>query len=115
MAGILSSQVVLASATERVALAGTTTIATFTDTDLTELVGAFTATIDWGDGAISAGTIVGSNGSFSVKGGHDYADEGNFTVTATVTRTADSATTISTGDVAVAPALVATIGGDAVG
>ena len=63
----------LASATERVALAGTTTIATFTDTDLTELVGAFTATIDWGDGAISAGTIVGSNGSVSVKGGHDYA------------------------------------------
>ena len=102
MAGILSSQVVLASATERVALAGTTTIATFTDSDSTELVGAFTATIDWGDGTISAGTIVGSNGSFSVKGGHDYADEGNFTVTATVARTADSATTISTGDVAVA-------------
>ena len=62
MAGILSSQVVLASATERLALAGTTTIATFTDTDLTELVGAFTATIDCGRRRDLGGHHRGSNG-----------------------------------------------------
>lgn len=102
MAGTLSSQVVLTSATERVALAGTTTVATFSDTDLAELAGAFSATIDWGDGTTSTATVTGSNGSFSVKGGHSYADEGNFAVTATVTRIADAATSASTGDVAVA-------------
>jgi hypothetical protein len=102
MAGTLSGQVVLASATERLALAGTTTVATFTDSDLSELSGAFTATIDWGDGTTSAATIVGSNGSFSVQGGHDYADEGNFAVIATVTRTVGGATIADTGNVAVA-------------
>jgi hypothetical protein len=102
MAGTLSGQVVLASATERLALAGTTTVSTFTDSDLSELSGAFTATIDWGDGTTSAATIVGSNGSFSVQGGHDYADEGNFALIATVTRTVGGATIADTGNVAVA-------------
>ena len=45
---------------------------------------------------------MGSNGSFSVEGSHAYADEGNFTLTATTTRTSDNASFTSTGSVAVA-------------
>jgi PKD repeat protein len=102
MAGILSGHIVLASATERVTLASTTKIADFTDSDLTDLLSGFTATIDWGDGSASAGTITGSSGSFSVEGGHSYADEGNFTLTATVVRSADNATITDSGNIAVA-------------
>src|SRR5260370_17233447 len=92
MAGILSGHVVLASATERVTLASSTKVATFTDTDLTDLFGGFTATIDWGDGTTSPGTITGSNGSFSVLGGHTYPDEGNFTLTPTIVHAAPTTT-----------------------
>jgi hypothetical protein len=102
MAGILSGHIVLASATERMTLASTTKVADFTDSDLTDLLGGFTATIDWGDGTASAGAVVGSNGSFSVEGGHSYADEGNFTLTATVVRSSDNATITDSGNIAVA-------------
>lgn len=89
----LSTQVSLASATERVALASNTVIAHITDGNHADTATGFTATIDWGDGTpVTAGTIVGSNGVFSVEGGHTYADEGNFTVTATVVRTSDATT-----------------------
>ena len=102
MAGILSGHIVLASATERVALANSTQVANFTDSDLTDLLTGFTATIDWGDGTTSPGTITGSNGSFSVLGGHSYSDEGNFTLSATIVRSADNATFTDTGNIAVA-------------
>src|ERR1700682_117278 len=102
MAGILSGHIVLASATERVALASTTKIADLTDSDFTDLLSGFTATIDWGDGSASTGTITGSNGSFSVQGGHSYADEGNFTLSATVVRGSDNAIITDTGTIAVA-------------
>jgi hypothetical protein len=49
--------------------------------------GSFTASIDWGDGATSAGTVSGSNGSFSVKGTHTYAEEGSYTTTIQVSET----------------------------
>jgi hypothetical protein len=102
MPGNLVGQVVLTSATERAALAGSTTIATFTDSNLSDLASGFTAVIDWGDGTATAGTIAGSNGAFKVLGGHTYADEGDFTLTATVVRTSDNATLINTGNLAVA-------------
>src|SRR5260370_40295448 len=99
MAGILSGHVVLASATERVTLASSTKVATFTDTDLTDLFGGFTATIDWGDGTTSPGTITGSNGSFSVLGGHSYSDGGNVTLSAGTVRAAGSATMTDPGNI----------------
>lgn len=102
MPGNLLGHVVLASATERAALAGSTTVATFTDSNLSDLASGFTATINWGDGTATTGTIAGSNGSFSVLGGHTYADEGNFILSATVARTADGATLVNTGNLAVA-------------
>src|SRR5262249_31128001 len=50
-AGTLSVTETLTSATEHVALAGSTTIATFTDTNPTDAAGGFTASINWGDGS----------------------------------------------------------------
>ena len=102
MAGILSGHIVLASGAERVTLANSTKVADFTDSDLTDLLSGFTATIDWGDGTTSPGTITGSSGSFSVLGGHSYSDEGNFTLSATIVRSADNATVTDTGNIAVA-------------
>jgi hypothetical protein len=44
-----------------------------------------TATIDWGDGALSAGTIAaGSGGGFAVTGSHAYAKAGDYTANVTV-------------------------------
>jgi hypothetical protein len=52
----------------------TSTVATFTSTNTFSQASEFSATINWGDGsAPSAGTIVGSGGSFAVVGTHIYA------------------------------------------
>ncbi len=101
--GFAAGDVVLTDATEGVALPGNTPVATFTDGNFSDTAGGFTATLDWGDGTTTAGTIVGSNGSFTVDGGHTYADEGSFQPIVTVTRTADSAQVVDNdGSVTVA-------------
>jgi hypothetical protein len=45
---------------------------------------SYTATIDWGDGSSSAGTVVAgsSAGTFFILGSHTYNEEGQYTVTA---------------------------------
>jgi hypothetical protein len=49
------------------------TVATFTTTNATATAGTFTATIDWGDGTTSDGTVVAdANGGFDVTGTHTY-------------------------------------------
>jgi PKD repeat protein len=40
----------------------------------------FTATIDWGDGSTSSGTVSGSGGEYSVAGAHTYASTGYYDV-----------------------------------
>jgi uncharacterized repeat protein (TIGR01451 family) len=57
------------------------TVASFTDSNTSAGAGDFTATIDWGDGTTTAGTVSGSAGSFTVQGTHTYASAGTFTVT----------------------------------
>ena len=99
----LGGQVVLTSATEHHALAGNTPIATFSDSNGGDTAGSFTAMINWGDGTpLSAGTVIGSAGSFTVEGGHTYADEGNDQASVTVTRTTDQSQSTFTGSVSVA-------------
>src|SRR5262249_687596 len=72
-------------------LPGDTDVASFTDGTLTDTSASFVATIDWGDGTTTTGTVVGSNGSFTVDGGHTHAD-GDFSCPGgTVTRTAHNA------------------------
>jgi len=50
-------------------------IVTFTDANSLASAGAFTVSIDWGDGSpMSAGTVTQAGGIFSVAGLHTYAD-----------------------------------------
>jgi FG-GAP-like repeat len=98
----LSGQMSLTAATENTALSAGTTVATFTDTNLTDAAGDFTATIAWGDGSTTAGTVVGSRGSFAVQGGHTYPDEGNDPASVTLTHTADGFQGTASGSVSVA-------------
>jgi hypothetical protein len=83
-------------------------VATFTDPANGNPGGtAYTATIDWGDGAagipdVTPGTVSGAdaNGVFTVRGNHTYAEEGSYTVTTTVHKPkAFGATATSTGTV----------------
>src|SRR5712692_7433611 len=101
----LSGQVVLASATEGTPVPPATTVATFTDGNQADLASGFTATIDWGDGTTTPGTVTGSNGSFSVQAGpHTYADEANAPLTVNITRPSDNAHIAPAGNVAVGDA-----------
>jgi hypothetical protein len=99
---MLSGQFDLSHATETVAVAGTTDVASFTDSNLSDTASSFTASIDWGDGTTTPGTVVGSNGHFTVEGGHTYTDENQFPALVTVTRTADSSQLLIAGTVPVA-------------
>jgi hypothetical protein len=93
-----------------------TQVATFSDGITGDDASAFTATIDWGDGTTDTGTISGSNGSFTVTtAGHNYADEGNDTITTTVTRTADNQQVAMTGQATVGEADSFTVTGDNIG
>jgi len=100
----LDGQLDLSAATEGTALPSNTDVASFTDDNLADTASSFTATIDWGDGTTTSGTVVGSNGSFTVDGGHTYADEGFPTATVNVTRTADNTQLSMSGTVPVADA-----------
>jgi hypothetical protein len=68
------------SLTLQTATAFTGTVATFTDGAQGAQASDFTATITWGDGNISAGTITASGGSFVVSGTNTYAIPGRFTI-----------------------------------
>jgi hypothetical protein len=63
--------------------ANNVTVATFSDTNLAP-ASDFTASIDWGDGTTTGGTVSGSNGVFSVNGSHTYNEEGSFTLKTTI-------------------------------
>src|SRR5262249_2953335 len=52
----------------------TAVVATYTDTDANP-PDAYAATIDWGDGTTTSGTISFDAGVFSISGDHAYADE----------------------------------------
>jgi hypothetical protein len=86
----LQGQFDLTTATEGTALPSNTDVASFTDPNTADTASAFTATIDWGDGTTTPGTVVGSNGSFTVQGGHTYTDEDSVLVTVNVLRPADN-------------------------
>jgi hypothetical protein len=58
-------------------------VATFTDvTYPSNSPNDFEATIDWGDGSTSSGTITAAgNGLFEVRGSHTYSEQGDFSIT----------------------------------
>jgi hypothetical protein len=56
-------------------------VAQFTDPGSDGTVGDYTATISWGDGQSSAGTITAGSGSlFTIAGTNTYVEEGNYAV-----------------------------------
>src|SRR5262249_8812109 len=98
----LTGQFDLSSAKEFVALPSDTDVASFTDANTSDTASAFTATIVWGDGVtVTGATVVGSNGSFQVQGGHTYSDEGSFPASVTVVRNADTSQLTMQGGVTV--------------
>jgi hypothetical protein len=81
----------------------TGTVATFKDPDTTATASQYKASINWGDGHTSTGSITGSAGSFTVKGTHTYAKAGSFTIKVTITdvdNSSNSATATTSAKVA---------------
>ena len=75
---------VAVSATEGAAFSGV--VAWFTDADPEAVAADFTATIAWGDGATSAGTVAydAALGAFTVTGAHTYARAGAYSAAVSV-------------------------------
>jgi PKD repeat protein len=72
------------------------TVATFTHANGMEPAVDFTATIDWGDGTSSSGTVALSATTYTVSGVHTYGDEKSYAVTVRVVDDAVSATVTTT-------------------
>jgi hypothetical protein len=83
----------------------TATLASFIDADPNGTVGDYAASINWGDGSsASAGTIGVSGSTFIVSGSHAYPEEGNYTVSVTITDIGGSrVVATSTATVAIVP------------
>ncbi len=60
-------------------------VATFTDLNVQTASGRFVATINWGNGHRTRGTVSGFNGTFAVSGSQIYARLGAYQVQVTVT------------------------------
>ena len=66
-----------------------TVVATFSAGDPLATAADFSASISWGDGGSSAGTVNASGAGFAVAGGHTYAEEGSYQVKASIAEIAD--------------------------
>lgn len=87
-------------------------VATMSDAYTGAGASLFHASINWGDGVTTAGTVSGSNGSFTILGAHAYASEGIYAPIVTVADHAPgtaNATTTSTADVTAAPPAVTAV------
>jgi uncharacterized repeat protein (TIGR01451 family) len=74
-------------------------VAIFTSGNGTAPASDFTATIDWGDGTSSAGTVTSNNGSYSVTGTHTYNDEKVFPLIVTISGNGASTTVNTTANI----------------
>jgi hypothetical protein len=70
-------------------------VATFKDANAAATVGRFIATINWGDGRSSAGTVSGSDGTFTIASSHTFTRLGVEPVRVTVTMTLDDPASMS--------------------
>ena len=106
---LTGAPVTVPAAATNVAL--TTPVATFVDGDAAAPLSNYTATISWGDGGTSAGTIAntGTAGSFKVSGTHIYTAHGTTAspVSVHITSTDGASTTVTDNDVTVADAVIA--------
>jgi hypothetical protein len=70
------------------------TLATFTDADPAGTVSDYSASIAWGDGITSTGSVVLGTGNFKVQANHTYVQPGSYTITSTITDSGGVATII---------------------
>jgi hypothetical protein len=92
------------------------TVATFTAGDPLATAADFSASISWGDGGSSAGTVSASGAGFAVSAGHTYAEEGTYQVNVSVAEIADvsnsavahSVASVGDGPITASPACEAT-------
>ena len=69
-------------------------VATFSDNGPAPAASIYSASINWGDGIVSTGTVTGKGtGPFTIRGSHSYATNADYTVSATVARTGSAAAT----------------------
>src|SRR5262249_20338815 len=83
-------------------------VATFSDANPGATLGDLSATISWGDGQTSTGTVSGNGGGFSVTGTHAYASSGPYTVTVKIADVGSSGATATTSATITDAALTAT-------
>ena len=88
------------------------TLATFSDAGGAEALGEYSATVTWGDGSSSTGTVSynAATGQFTVSGSHAYAEEGSYAVTVQVTDVGGSSATVSSSAAVSDPAVIASGG-----
>ncbi len=78
--------------------AGAQVVAQFADPGTDGTAGDYTATIDWGDGSTSTGSVsLVSGTTFQVAGGHTYSEEGSFPVQVTITDSGGAAPLVVSG------------------
>ena len=98
----LTAEAAAIASTEGATFSGA--VATFTDADPNGSASDYTASILWGDGQTSPGTISGSeNTGFTVTASHAYAEEGAYTATVTISDHGSNATAVDNVQVADAP------------
>ncbi len=69
-------------------------VASFTDADPGGTVSDYAATIDWGDGTSSAGSVGTSGSGFTVSGSHTYQEDGNYPVVVHIADVGGSTTSV---------------------
>ena len=104
----LTGEAAKLSLTEGAAFNGA--VATFADSNASAQAASFTATIDWGDGVTSSGSVVSNgDGGFNVVGSHTYAEQATDAIHVTVADGAQNTITI-VGSAAIADATLSATG-----
>lgn len=83
-------------------------VVTFTQDGGSVPASSFSASIEWGDGASSTGTVTAAGGGYVVSGSHLYAEDGSYPITVVVDNLDGSPTTIDTTATIVEAPLVGT-------
>jgi hypothetical protein len=73
---------------------GSAGVGAFTDADPGGTVSDYTASINWGDGTTTTGTVAVGTGNFKVSGSHTYAATGSYAIKTTVKDAGGATTTI---------------------
>jgi hypothetical protein len=84
-------------------------VATISDPNTSATASAYSATINWGDGTTSTGTISGGSGSFTVNGTHSYAAAGTYPIAVAITAVGTNLGTSTVTDTATITATPASV------